>query len=199
MRWVRRNPGKTAGVSALLVVVVAVLLHGALEGSMTPADAPGAVPLATPTTTPSASLTTAPTPVPTHTDAPLEATASAPAPAAAGGPVTVGRSKFDGLKGRSRSQSIPSHHIVLSLWSDHKLPFVIYNIPTSRDHPGGQSTDLGKSWSLSTTVYGKPDYAQLFTRSGFEGYPITCQITVDGRVTARLTSDGPWGKIFCQG
>ena len=197
MRWVRNNPGKAAGVSALLVLLVAVLLRGALGGSGTSADAPGAVPLATPTTTPSNSLTAVPTPVPTPTEAPAPPLTFPGA--TAGGPVTVGRSKFDGLKGQSRSQSIPSHHVVLSLWSDHKLPFVIYNIPTSRDHPGGQSTDLGRTWSLSTTVYGKPDYAQLFTRSGFEGYPITCQITVDGRVTARLTSDGPWGKIFCQG
>jgi hypothetical protein len=88
---------------------------------------------------------------------------------------------------------------VLSLWSDHKLPFVIFNIPTSRDHPGGQRTDLGRTWSLSTTVRGKPDYAQLFTRAGPEGYPITCQITVDGRVTARQTRGGPYGKVFCQG
>lgn len=195
MEWVRSNPGKAAGLSALVVLVLVVLVHGALGGRGAAGDTVGA-PLAIPTVTPSDSLTAMPTPLPARTGPTASA---APLPGLAGGPVTVGRSKYDGLRGASRSQSIPSHHLVLRLWSDHKLPFVIYNIPTSRDHPGGRSTDLGRSWTLSTTVYGKPDYAQLFTRSGFEGYPITCQITVDGRVTARLTTRGPWGKIFCQG
>jgi hypothetical protein len=71
--------------------------------------------------------------------------------------------------------------------------------PDQSDHRSGKRTDLAESWSLATTVYGKPDYAQLFTWTGPEGYPITCTITVDGHVTARLTTHGPWGKIFCQG
>jgi hypothetical protein len=93
----------------------------------------------------------------------------------------------------------PRSSQLLSLRSPHNLPFVVYNIPTSRDHQSGKRTDLAESWSLATTVYGKPDYAQLFTWTGPEGYPITCTITVDGHVTARLTTHGPWGKIFCQG
>jgi hypothetical protein len=76
---------------------------------------------------------------------------------------------------------------------------LLTDVPTSRDHQSGKRTDLAESWSLATTVYGKPDYAQLFTWTGPEGYPITCTITVDGHVTARLTTHGPWGKIFCQG
>jgi hypothetical protein len=76
---------------------------------------------------------------------------------------------------------------------------LLTGVPTSRDHRSGKRTDLAESWSLATTVYGKPDYAQLFTWTGPEGYPITCTITVDGHVTARLTTHGPWGKIFCQG
>jgi hypothetical protein len=120
-------------------------------------------------------------------------------PARPGGSANVDSSLYQGLRGHSWARSIPRHDVVLTLRSSHKLPFVIYNIPTSRDHPGGQSTDLGNTWSLSTTVYGKPDYAQLFTRAGPMGYPITCKITVDGRVTAEVTSGGPYGKIFCQG
>jgi hypothetical protein len=106
---------------------------------------------------------------------------------------------LSGLPGGSLSESNPKHRAVLTLTSEHKLPFLIYNIPTSREHRAGKSTELGTSWRLETTVYGKPDYAQLFTRAGPEGHPITCTIRIDGRITARLTSEGPYGKIFCQG
>lgn len=190
MERVRRN--RAAGVSGLAVLAVIVLVWGVFGGAGGSSGALGPTPLATPTATPRQALTGVPTPAPaTPTDA--------PALAPPGGPASVGTSAYQGLRGHSRSESIPQHHLVLSLRSSHKLPFVIYNIPTSRDHPGGQSVDLGTTWSLSTTVYGKPDYAQLFTRAGPQGYPITCTITVDGRVTAQLTSGGPYGKIFCQG
>lgn len=198
MEWVRRNRGKAAVLSVFALLLLVALVRGVLAGGRGSSDAGAAVPLATPTAMPDHQLTTVPTPdslpSPTADDAP-----AGDLPGPLGDPVSVGRSLYDGLRGQSNAQSIPSHLVELTLSSEHKLPFVIYNIPTSRDHPGGKSTDLGTTWSLATTVYGKPDYAQLFTRAGPEGYPITCQITVDGRVTARLTTGGPYGKIFCQG
>jgi hypothetical protein len=92
----------------------------------------------------------------------------------------------------------PTGHRPVGAADDNPRAALLTDVPTSRDHRSGKRTDLAESWSLATTVYGKPDYAQLFTWTGPEGYPITCTITVDGHVTARLTTHGPWGKIFCQ-
>jgi hypothetical protein len=151
---------------------------------------PDTAPLALPTTTPGRLLTGVPTP----SGEPRSSQSGARA-----GSTEIDSSVHDGLWAYGAANSVQRHRVVLSLRSPHNLPFVVYNIPTSRDHQSGKRTDLAESWSLATTVYGKPDYAQLFTWTGPEGYPITCTITVDGHVTARLTTHGPWGKIFCQG
>jgi hypothetical protein len=190
MEWIQRNRKAAAALATLVVLSGLVLAWVLTSGSGSPPVEPT---LAVPTTTPTrAPLTVLPTPS-------ASATPSAVATSLEGAGI-AGYSSLTGLKGHSVSASYPSHHIVLSLTSSRKLPFVIYNIPTSRDNRGGTITDhLGRTWSVQTTVYGKPDYAQVFTRADWYGTPITCTITVDGRVTAHLTTSGPYGKVFCQG
>jgi hypothetical protein len=189
MDWIRRDPKVAVVLSALAVLCVVIMVWGVTgaPGSSGSAATLGTPVLATPTATPARLLDGMPTP---------SGPASAERGAGAGMSTYTGRSV---LQGHSLSESIPRHRVVLSLTSSQKIPFVIYNVPTSRDHSAGQGIDLGSSWSLTTTAYGKPDYARIITRAGPEGVPITCTITVDGQVAARLTTEGPWGKILCQG
>ena len=189
MEWIRRNRNAATLLAALVVLSGLVLVWVLTSVSGTPSAEPT---LAVPTTGPShPPLTIMPTPSASATPTGI--------PTSLEGAGIAGYSSLGGLKGHSVSASIPRHHIVLSMTSREKLPFLIYNIPTSRDNRGGTLTDLGRTWSVATTVYGNPDYAQLFTRANWNGTPITCTITVDGHVTARLTTSGPYGKVFCQG
>jgi hypothetical protein len=181
---------RTFAVWALATPVLVALVWGVCGGPRGSGGGPDAAPLAVPTTTPGRFLTGVPTPE----DAP-QTGSRLPRPAG----TATGTSVHDALRQYAAAHATPRHRVVLSLRSPHKLPFVVYNIPTSRDHRSGKVTELGESWSVATYVYGSPDYAQLFTWAGPEGYPITCTITVDGRVTARHTTRGPWGKLYCQG
>jgi hypothetical protein len=88
---------------------------------------------------------------------------------------------------------------VLSMTSAAPIAYVGYIVPTSLDHSTGTVTSPGTSWSLTTTAYGPPDHAQLFSLAGPAGVPVTCTITVDGRVTETRTTSGPYDQLFCQG
>ena len=72
-------------------------------------------------------------------------------------------------------------------------------MPTSLRNQSGIDKNVGKSWHLTTTAYGDPDYAQIFLQAGARGYPITCVITIDGKVTERRATEGPYGQTMCQG
>lgn len=104
-----------------------------------------------------------------------------------------------GLSGSGGVLNIRAHRITLSARSSDPIGVVGYNIPTSRDRPSGTARGVGRSWSLTTRVYGRPDYAQMFLQAGPSGASITCTITVDGKVTERRASSGPYGQLFCQG
>ncbi|MET0767806.1 MAG: hypothetical protein ABWY50_09195 [Aeromicrobium sp.] len=104
-----------------------------------------------------------------------------------------------GLAGEGGTKGLPKHSVVLRMTSAAPIGVVGYVVPTSVDRSSGTAEGVGTSWSLSTTAYGDPDYAQLFAQAGPRGVPITCTITIDGRVTERRSTDGPYGQLFCQG
>ncbi|WP_286689799.1 MULTISPECIES: hypothetical protein [unclassified Aeromicrobium] len=104
-----------------------------------------------------------------------------------------------GLPGSGGTFSVRARRITLSATSSEPIGVVGYLVPTSRDRPSGTATGVGTSWSMSTLVYGRPDYAQMFMQAGPSGATITCTITVDGRVTEQRSSAGPYGQLFCQG
>ena len=74
-----------------------------------------------------------------------------------------------------------------------------YVMPTSLRHSSGTVKNVGLSWSLNSTVYGSPDYAQIYVQAGARGFPITCTVIVDGKVTERRSTEGPYGQMVCQG
>lgn len=111
----------------------------------------------------------------------------------------AGLPDLEGLKGEGGILGLPRKKVVLSMTSAAPIAYVGYIVPTSLDRSTGTVTSPGTSWSLTTTAYGPPDHAQLFSLAGPAGVPVTCTITVDGRVTESRTTSGPYDQLFCQG
>jgi hypothetical protein len=120
---------------------------------------------------------------------------------AGGNPSFPGAGVLDlkGLDGKGGIVGLPKQKIVLSMTSAAPIAYVGYIVPTSLDNSTGTVTSPGTSWSLTTIGYGPPDYAQLFSLAGPAGVPVTCTITVNGKVTETRTTSGPYDQLFCQG
>ena len=121
---------------------------------------------------------------------------------AEGGAVSMGPATLPepaGLAGEGRSIDTRYLSVTMTVTSSQPIGVVGYQVPTSPDHPSGIARNVGRSWSLTAKAYGKPDYAQLFLQAGPTGAPVTCTISVDGKVTERRTSSGPYAQMLCQG
>lgn len=203
MEWIRHHPRTSAIIAGGITLVCIILVWSLISPKQeTDADALG-VP-AQPSLTP---LTELPAATPTPTATPSAKPGSGiPKGAAAGfsgfggGGIKGGSTMtLPGLQGGSYYKYLPKHHIELSVTSEAPIGVVGYIIPTSLRSSSGVAKKVGTSWHLSTTVYGSPDYAQLFMQAGARGYPLTCTIKVDGKVTERRSTDGPYGQLVCQG
>ena len=98
------------------------------------------------------------------------------------------------------SQSLPEHTVTIRLRAAGPvLGSVAYVIPTSPDHETGNTFVQGPTWTLTTTVYGNPKYAAVFGQGDYRGRAATCEITVDGRLTERRSTKGPYGAMWCVG
>lgn len=104
-----------------------------------------------------------------------------------------------GLGGTGGERFATPRNIVLSATSAASIYAVGFQAPTSVDRSSGVVRDAGPRWGVTTTVYGRPDYARLFAQAGPTGAPVTCTITVDGKVRDRRTTQGPYGMVICQG
>jgi hypothetical protein len=91
------------------------------------------------------------------------------------------------------------HRIVLAASSRHAIGRVGYLAPTSPDHPSGDVKHVGRQWVVHTTVTGSPYYALVFVQAGADGTPITCSITLDGKVLSRKSTSGAYGRQVCVG
>jgi hypothetical protein len=189
MEWIRRNPKSAVALSALAMLCVIVFVWGMSGGS----DAPSATPtLGPPTssTAPSNPLTALPSP----TGSP-SSVADAIAGFPAGGMGALG----PGSAGEGFHNGLPAHRIVISAGSDGPLLGVGWRAPTADGARGGKDLSGAATFRHAATVYGKPDYAQIYTYDGPESSTVWCTITVDGRVTDHQVAKGPWGQVFCQG
>jgi hypothetical protein len=106
---------------------------------------------------------------------------------------------LEGLGGKGGIKSLQKMKITMTMTSASPIAYVGYIVPTSLDHATGTVRNPGTSWSLTTIGYGPPDYAQLFSLAGPTGVPVTCTITVNGKVTEQRTTSGPYDQLFCQG
>jgi hypothetical protein len=208
MEWIRYHP-KTAAAGAAVVTVLVIVLVTAMVHKSTPEDPAFSSPL--PTTTPTAQLSALPTVTPSAkpTKKPGSSVEKQFAQGlqslqgkggGGGGAATGGSLQMPGLQGGSYYKYLPKHHIVLRATSRAPLGTIGYIMPTSLNESSGVVKNYkGTSWSISSTVYGSPDYAQIYLQAGSRGYPITCTITVDGHVTEQRSTEGPYGQLVCQG
>jgi hypothetical protein len=197
MDWIRRNPKVAAAVSALAVLCVVVIVWGVTGGSSSSSSArtlgeptPGGQMLATPTATPSRLLDGMPTP---------SGSLLSGLGASDGGPGSSVGMHLPGLPGGTLFKNFPRHQLKLLVTSEGDIGTVGWIIPTSLRKSYGIAKNVKHEWDLATVVYGDPDYARIWLQAGAIGFPITCTITVDGVVTEHRSTDGPYGRLLCQG
>ncbi|MFD0807371.1 hypothetical protein ACFQ0K_14865 [Nocardioides caeni] len=105
----------------------------------------------------------------------------------------------NGISGEGRNYSLTEHTMTIQLSSPNPLGLVAYLIPASTENPRGKAVVEARTWSLTTTVYGKPKYGAVYVQAGYDGRPATCVITIDGKVTERRSTKGPYGAMWCLG
>lgn len=203
MEWIRYHPKAAAGGAAVVTVLVIVLVAMMVSKSSPEEPKSSPLPSTTPTTAPLSELPTV-TPSATPTKKPGTSVekqfAEGLQSLGSGGGATGGNLQMPGLQGGSMYKYLPKHRIVLRATSQAPIGTIGYIMPTSLNESSGVVKNYkGTSWSISSTVYGDPDYAQIYLQAGARGYPITCTITVDGKVTERRSTEGPYGQLVCQG
>jgi hypothetical protein len=204
MEWIRRRPRVAAVAGALGLVLVLGII--ALMSRQPHQKAEEAGITNTPTATPTEDTLTE-LPTPTATASPTTAAQvqaqSKKAFSQFGQGLSSGLSSgtidMPGLQGGSVYKYLPKHKVTMTVVSEAPIGTIGYVVPTSLRNSSGVVKNVGSSWSLSTTAYGDPDYAELFMQAGARGFPITCTITVDGRTTEHRSTQGPYGQLICQG
>ena len=104
-----------------------------------------------------------------------------------------------GLRGVGDYSQLPPHRLTIRLSTRGMLGTVAWIIPTSVESHEGTTVVRSGTWSMTTTVYGNPDYAVVFAQQGRVNEPVTCEITVDGRVTERRSTKGAYSAMWCEG
>lgn len=89
------------------------------------------------------------------------------------------------------------HTLVARVTSAAPIGEIGYLAPTSPDISYGTAKNVGKSWTVHTTVTGKPKYAIIWIYAGKSGTPVTCSISIDGKVRSHETTSGPYGRQIC--
>jgi hypothetical protein len=193
MDWIRRNPKAAVALSAL-AVLCAVLIVWAMSRS---SDATKQPLLGGPTLSGEPSVT--PSPSRSLTILPTPTTKSTTIGGALGGFPSAGMGVPPGMVGSGSDYGLPPHHVVITAGSDGPLLGVGWKIPTADGKRGGKDLSYKSSFSHGATAYGRPDYAQLYTRVGPNSTRVWCTVRVDGRVTEHQEGRGPWSAVFCQG
>lgn len=92
------------------------------------------------------------------------------------------------------------HHVTLSATSPiGKMPVLGFLVPTGMGSAYGSLNGQRSPWSYSEQALGPGYLAAIFIQTGAAGLPITCTITVDGKVTSRETASGAYGRAICLG
>ena len=183
------------GVAMLLWVLVPLIIP---QGDAT-GDAPVAQPPLTPPLSSTDGLETPKADDAPEDETPADDTVTVDAQVQAGLARLGGPLASTGLGGSGGVQGLPRHELTLTISSAAPLGTVGYIIPTSLNDNYGVVKNVGRTFSVSTVVYGNPDYAQGFAQADARGNPVTCTVTVDGRVTERRSTEGPYAALFCQG
>lgn len=204
MEWIRHHPKSSAVGAAIATVLVIILVWMMISpADNKEPDTLGLPDPALPTTT----LTELPTPSPTPTETPTTGQTggqvSLPGfgsydPNNPNSPAQGGSMNVPGYAGGSYFQFAPKHRITLKVTSAAPIGTIGWTLLYT-DGPTSGRVNAGRSWSMTRTVYGEPDYARLFFGSGGDSTPVTCTIIVDGKVTEQRSTSGPYAQMMCQG
>ncbi|VXB18260.1 hypothetical protein [Aeromicrobium sp. 9AM] len=85
--------------------------------------------------------------------------------------------------------------VTLTLKSDGPL----YEAYDFRDGKRGGPSVIGKTLTVTRTLYGPPPVARLVAQVMINATYVTCRITIDGVVVAQDTARGPGYVSACQG
>jgi hypothetical protein len=136
-------------------------------------------------------------PAPTRARSSTGATPTPTLPAS-GAPKTLPRVTITpAVAGGFTYANVPTHKLVMRVTSSGAIPGLGYLVPTSQDHSYGKVLHPGRSWSVTTSVTGKPYYAAVFVQADGTGAAITCTITIDGKLASRKTTAGGYGRQVC--
>lgn len=80
-----------------------------------------------------------------------------------------------------------------------KMPVLGYLVPTGMGSAYGSLNGQRQSWSYHEQALGPGYLAAIFVQTGKLGIPITCTVTVDGKVTSHETASGAYGRAICLG
>lgn len=181
------------GLVCVLVVLIGLLASGFLS-SPAPKDnvpagagAPTTIgsasgPLSSPTTSPSASPSKK-----------------------ASAPVTSDQAVLGTLRNRFPDNPLNHltgagiHNVVVQASSASGFPLVGWLVPTGLGDTYGTLRNTNGHWTLSERAVGKGYLAAIFIQAGRAGVPVTCKVTVDGKVTNTETTSGSYGRTVCLG
>ena len=205
MEWIRYHPKTAGAIAGLLTLFVIVVVWIQISPSDPQEPDSFGDPVVTATPTPEDPLTALPTGVPSST-ASANGGAGGDVPSlpgfgavgGGGGKAQGGNFNVPGYQGGSLYKFAPKHRITLQVTGDYPIGTIGWALLYTDGPTSGTVKNAGRSWSMSRTVYGEPDYARLFFASGAQG-KVRCRITVDGKVTEERSTEGPYAQMMCQG
>jgi hypothetical protein len=174
--------GWVAPLVAVLAVGLVVALAFYVRGFQDTGPDPAALPTAPP---PSATLGSSPSDH--HAKHPHK---NARGQVVAGG-LTLGAAGGPGLSFSG------GHTLVAHVESSEPIGVIGYLAPTSPDIAYGTARNVGTSWTVRTTVAGRPKYAIIWIYGAKDGASVSCSITIDGKVADRESTKGPYGRQIC--
>lgn len=206
MEWIRRRPAVAGGVGVVALLAVLLLVWVLSSSSSGKPASDGPFDPSTYSASPEPTLAT-PSAVPTTPIAPPTALPSGSAaggtgagfPSGSHGASTSSSINAPGYQGGGYSAGLPKHRLVFRVFSAKPIGTVGWTLLYTDGKTSGRSDGVGRTWSLTRTVYGYPDFGRLFYSSGVDSTPIVGEIYIDGRRTARCSTEGPFSTIMCQG
>lgn len=92
------------------------------------------------------------------------------------------------------------HHVTLKTTTPlGKIPVLGFLVPTGMGSAYGSLNGQRSPWTYSEQALGPGYLAAIFIQTGATGLPITCTVSVDGKVTSRETASGAYGRAVCLG
>jgi hypothetical protein len=92
-----------------------------------------------------------------------------------------------------------THQVILTVRSAGSVPILGYLVPTGLRSAYGTVKHPPSHWSLQEQAVGPGYLAAVFIQAGPLGIPVTCTVTVDGKVTNSETTSGQYGGAVCLG